>query len=218
VRVTRPFQVVSGLPVFLSNQRYGDLLKLWREERGLPEYRQIFRDTPEERDFQQFQLTTLRRLHREDRLTFVSTWVEFDLQGPHVDQEAFPLIGDSCAFHRRGGIVPVRLPLETSDLTEWVEEAEFFPAGRTFLLAFESRNAGLIGGGGVPASWTMARRLRHKAELLTSRKMTEVLLTIRTAEIYRMVGTLADFTVYSGDFVLRLAENVEIRPSTRPGA
>ncbi|HUP24696.1 MAG TPA: hypothetical protein VNB06_17390, partial [Thermoanaerobaculia bacterium] len=116
----------------------------------------------------------------------------------------------------RGGIVPVLPDIRGADLPAVVADTESFPAGRTFLLGFEAPNRGLIAR--TPAHWSLARRVRRQVELLASRTATTVLLTIRTGEIYRMAGTLADFTVFSRDFVLRLAEDVEVGPGARPTA
>jgi len=195
-----PYVVVSGLPVFLSDDRIARLRCLWVQERRpksevLASAIASIRGTPESRDFEAFRRVALERFHRDDPKTFEEEWVNFDLQGPTVDQEAYYVIGDSCALYQRGGIIPMRQDFTTTPLEEIAEEAEFFPAGKTFLLGFESKHYMSLR---RPSTW---------------RKSSNVLLTVRTAGIYRIIGTLLDFYVYSTDFMLKLGPTVEVLPS-----
>ncbi|MBI4322369.1 MAG: hypothetical protein HY675_28080 [Chloroflexi bacterium] len=193
-----PIIRVAGQPVFLSRERDRHLTDLWVAETGRSTIDKIhagFIGSEQGKHLERWRQRHLARLQKENREGFARDWLGFDFRDETAQFEAYYVIGDSCALYQRGGLIPLRLQLRADNLPDVIVEAEYFPAGRTFILGFASRN-----------DWALAR---PKAWF----KMSEIHLTIRTAAIYRIVGKLPDFTVYSTDFMLRLAENVTVMPA-----
>jgi len=189
--------IISGQPVFLYPARYKEIQEQALRGKGAThQMDSIITGTKESQEADEFVNEFLRKQYEGDPVNFHTNWASFDLNGEEAVREVWDLLTDYCQYYGYGYLSDLRKVAQQL-VDEGAAEPQPYPSGRVFALNYFMK----------PARWWWQYTRRMKGRTVS--------LVIVASNVYRMVGDLANFTVYAKDLRLNCGPNFGIYPSPK---
>ncbi|MNW51354.1 hypothetical protein D3C74_288380 [compost metagenome] len=184
-----PFFVINKIPVFLTWDRDKELREeIFGIENVFGSY--IQRYGQKNNDYKKIK-KALYKKYLQNKMAFVKEWSEFDLYGEDAASNMWDLIYDYCAYYGCGYTSDIRD--ETSFFVDdSMGQSFLFPQGRTFMLNYYV----------APYNWRWKYIRRKKGITITT--------VIDATNVERIVGTLANFTIFYKDRIIKCGEVFDI--------
>ena len=188
--------VIKGQPVFLHSSLYKEIkertsksgmgsLQMTGKVAGTAERRR------EAKRVGEIVYDFLLRQWEGDPLNFHTNWASFDINGEDAVRDVWNLINDYCDYYKLGYLPDMRNTVQqmTDDLA-----GDIYEQSRTPVFALNH----LV----KPPNWWSPRRMNARI----------ISLVIVTKNVYRLVGDLKSFSVFTSDFRLNCGPNFGIYP------
>jgi len=186
------YYVINKHPVFLFGPRLHQISEeALKDKSSLWEMGALTTGRKEAKEAEELIYKTLKAKHDKDPELFYSEWVRFDISGKEASQSAWTLLYDYCCYYGYAYLSDLRDFVDKL-IDEYEGDSYSYPRGYVFTLNHFVK----------PARWWW--KYIYK---MTGRTIR---LIIVTENIYRLVGNMADFTIFSKDFRLKCSQNLEI--------
>lgn len=186
---------ICNTPVYITWRALREIDQIVLEHKGVPfKMSTQIAGTREEREATELRIKFLEEEYRKDPVLFYEKWVNFDLMDDEARSETWDLLFDYCHFRGWGRLIDVR-DFQERLLSDLMGESLQYPMGKAFLLT-------------IPIMTPKALLSR----LLSSSKGPELSVVIDTSGVRRLAGSLAEFTLYSDDYVIRFGSNITFYP------
>ena len=185
------FFVIDKLPIFLTREKYDELLKETPRDKiqSLRELN-IFSDKArEEKDKMVYDL--LLKKYQKDKDEFLIKWFSFDIRDSEAKFNVWDLLYDYSIYYGYSYLTDFR-EFPDKIISDYEGESMLFPMGKAFYFTHFVK----------PNKWWW--KLRYK---MNGRKI-EILIDVEKVKIIK--GNLTEFYIQFTDSVIRLDKNVNI--------
>jgi hypothetical protein len=189
-----PYCMVNNQPVFLYTSRYKAIQeKALKDKSAAQKVSGIIAGTKESKEVQEYIYNYLRKQYDEDPVNFHTNWVAFNITGKEAAQEVWDILSDYCKYYGYAYL---------SDLRDFMKEqtddhngdSYKYPMGQVFALNHFVQ----------PARWWWRYTQKMNGRTLS--------LVIVAKTVQRLVGDLANFTIYTNEYRLNCGPNLGIYP------
>jgi hypothetical protein len=184
--------IINKIPVFLYSSRIKEIQgRALKGRNAMREIDSIVARTKESREVDAFTYEFLSRQYEQDPVNFRINWAAFDITGEEAAREVWDLLHDYCDYYGYGYV---------SDLREFGQQLtddrgpSKYPIGQVFALNHLVK----------PAKWWW--KYTRKTEGRT------ISVIVFARNVYRLVGDMTNFVVYSKDFRINCGAGIGIYP------
>ena len=192
-----PYYLIKNIPVFLPKSRYKylfyDVLKNKTAEQCIGAMIEGRKESVEAMELMYQKLFSEFTI---DKNKFMSDWVHFDLQNDEASENVWDLLYDYCNYY---GLAYLRDFRDFNDklMDDVMGDSFNYPMGDIFELCIPFR---------------YKKPMTKFFSFFPFNKKSEIILLINANEVYKLIGELKNFIIYTNNFILKCDNEIKIVP------